>query len=268
MRNILKSSFLALSVFAAGVSAKGLYLEGSLGIAKADYLEQERPRRLQQAEDHVNECFDGMDCKDTGPSGDYALRDRMEYIGYGPVLDLKVGRGWQKLAVFGVIQGVYTEGLHDFDCYVVDEPVEYHGDDGNYAFHNHRVEHEEYLRYSELHSLSTRLFLGSGFTFFPFAKKESPLTGFHTGASFGFSIIETQVDEEMAGVVERNHGTIEITSLNYSLTFDVGHTWAINEKWNMGAALTAAFENPVEPEKEYSMFNLHTIWVGLRFARK
>ena len=101
-----------------------------------------------------------------------------------------------------------------------------------------------------------------------FAKKESPLTGFHTGASFGFSIIETQVDEEMAGVVERNHGTIEITSLNYSLTFDVGHTWAINEKWNMGAALTAAFENPVEPEKEYSMFNLHTIWVGLRFARK
>jgi hypothetical protein len=36
----------------------------------------------------------------------------------------------------------------------------------------------------------------------------------------------------------------------------------------MGAALTAAFENPVEPEKEYSMFNLHTIWVGLQFARK
>jgi hypothetical protein len=36
----------------------------------------------------------------------------------------------------------------------------------------------------------------------------------------------------------------------------------------MGVALTAAFENPVESEKEYSTFNLHTIWVGLRFARK
>jgi hypothetical protein len=95
------------------------------------------------------------------------------------------------------------------------------------------------------------------------------LTGFHAGASFGFSIIETQVEEEKSGVVDRNHGAIEITSApNYSLTFDVGHTWAINEKWNMGVALTAAFENPVESEKEYSMFNLHTIWVGLRFARK
>ena len=79
----------------------------------------------------------------------------------------------------------------------------------------------------------------------------------------------SQVEEEKTGVADRNHGAIEITSApNYSLTFDVGHTWSVNEKWNMGVALTAAFENPVEFEKEYSMFNLHTIWVGLRFARK
>ena len=269
MKKIFESCILVISILAAGASAKGLYLEGSLGIAKADYVEQERPRRLQQADDHVGECLDIEGCKDTGPSGDYAPRDRVEYVGYGPVLDLKVGYGWEKLAVFGVIQGTYTEGFHVFDCYVMSKPVEYNGDHEGYAFHNHRVEYEDYLRYSELHSFSTRLFFGAGFTVFPFAKKESPLTGFHAGASFGFSIIETQVEEEKTGVADRNHGAIEITSApNYSLTFDVGHTWSVNEKWNMGIALTAAFENPVESEKEYSMFNLHTIWVGLRFARK
>ncbi|WP_405324009.1 hypothetical protein [Fibrobacter sp.] len=269
MKKIFESCVLMISILAAVASAKGLYLEGSLGIAKANYIEQERPRRLQQANDHVNECFEHEDCVDTGPSGKYAPRDRVEYVGYGPVLDLKVGYGWEKLAVFGVVQGTYTEGLHEFDCYVVSEPVEYNGDDDGYAFHNHWVEHEEYIRYSELHSFSTRLFFGAGFTFFPFAKKEFPLTGFHAGASFGFSIIETQVDEEKSGVVGRNHGTIEITSApNYSIDFDVGHTWSINEKWNMGIALTASFENPIESEKEYSTFNLHTIWVGLRFARK
>ena len=268
MGNILKNGFLALSVFAAGVSAKGLYLEGTVGVAKANYVEQEHPRRLQQAEDHVNECLDFEGCEDTGPSGDYALRDRVEYVGYGPALDLKAGYGWQKLAVFGVIQGSYTEGYHEFDCYVVSEPVEYTGDDDGYAFHNHWQEHEDYLRYSELRSLSTRLFLGAGFTYFPFAKEEASLTGFHAGASFGFSIIETQVEEEKAGIVNRNHGATEISVANYSIAFDIGHTWALNEKWNMGAALTAAFENPVESEKDYSTFNLHTIWVGLRFARK
>jgi hypothetical protein len=46
-----------------------------------------------------------------------------------------------------------------------------------------------------------------------------------------FSIIETQVEEEKTGVADRNHGAIEITSApNYSLTFDVGHTWSVNEK--------------------------------------
>ena len=269
MGSFFKKGVLAFSLLAAGVPAKGLYLEGTLGIAKADYVEQERPRRLRQADDHVGECFEYSDCVNTGPTGDYAPRDRVKYEGYGPVLDLKVGYGWEKLAVFGVAQGTYTEGFHEFDCYVVEEPVEYNGDDDGYAFHNHRVEHEDYLRYSELHSFSTRLFFGAGFTLFPFANKESPLTGFHAGASFGFSIIETQVEEEKSGVVDRNHGAVEITSApNYSLTFDVGHTWSVNEKWNMGIALTAAFENPVEFEKEYSMFNLHTIWVGLRFARK
>ena len=112
------------------------------------------------------------------------------------------------------------------------------------------------------------MFLGAGFTYFPFAKEEASLTGFHAGASFGFSIIETQVEEEKAGIVNRNHGATEISVANYSIAFDIGHTWALNEKWNMGAALTAAFENPVESEKDYSTFNLHTIWVGLRFARK
>ncbi|SOE75478.1 hypothetical protein SAMN05720781_1626 [Fibrobacter sp. UWT3] len=268
MGNVFKNCILAACVVAAGASAEGLYLEGSLGIAKADYVEQERPRRLQQAYDHVGECLGIEGCEDTGPSGEYAPRDKVEYVGYGPVLDLKVGYGWEKLAVFGVIQGTYTEGFHNFDCYVVGEPVEYTGDDDGYAFHNHWVEHEEYIRYSELHSLSTRLFLGGGFTFYPFAKKESPLTGFHAGASFGFSIIETQVDEEKNAVRDRNHGAMEISTLTQSIVFDVGHTWAFNERWNMGVALTAAFENPVESEKEYSMFNLHTVWAGLRFVRK
>ena len=269
MRKIFKNFILMLSIMTAGASAKGLYLEGTLGIAKADYIEQERPRRLQQAEDHVGECYDRSDCVDKGPSGEYAPRDRMAYVGYGPVLDLKVGYGWEKLAVFGVVQGTYTEGFHEFDSYVMSEPVEYNGDDEGYYDHHHKVEYMDYLRYSELHSLSTRLFFGAGVTFFPFAKKESPLTGFHAGASFGFSIIETQVDEEKTGVKDRSHGAIEITSApNYSITFDMGHTWAINEKWNMGVALTAAFENPTESEKEYSMFNLHTVWIGLRFARK
>ena len=274
MGNILKNCVLALSVIAAGASAKGLYLEGSLGIAKANYIEQERSRRLRLAEDHVNECLGNEDCKDTGPSGDYALRDRVEYVGYGPALDLKVGRGWQKLALFGVVQWTYTEGYHDFDCYVASEPVEYDGgDDDIYAFHSHFAEYKDYLRYSELRSLSTRLFLGTGFTYFPFAKEDTPLTGFHAGASFGFSVIETQVEEEKTGkekngIVDRNHGAMEISTLTQSIAFDIGHTWALNEKWNMGAALTAAFENPVESEKEYSMFNLHTIWAGLRFVRK
>ncbi|MBR6854011.1 MAG: hypothetical protein IKN03_01200 [Fibrobacter sp.] len=70
MKKIFESCILVISILAAGVSAKGLYLEGSLGIAKADYVEQERPRRLQQADDHVGECLDIEGCKDTGPSGD------------------------------------------------------------------------------------------------------------------------------------------------------------------------------------------------------
>ena len=82
MGNVFKNCILAACVVAAGASAEGLYLEGSLGIAKADYVEQERPRRLQQADDHVGECLGIEGCEDTGPSGEYAPRDKVEYVGY------------------------------------------------------------------------------------------------------------------------------------------------------------------------------------------
>lgn len=39
MKKIFESCILVISILAAGASAKGLYLEGSLGIAKADYVE-------------------------------------------------------------------------------------------------------------------------------------------------------------------------------------------------------------------------------------
>ena len=48
MGNVFKNCILAACVVAAGASAEGLYLEGSLGIAKADYVEQERPRRISR----------------------------------------------------------------------------------------------------------------------------------------------------------------------------------------------------------------------------
>lgn len=265
-RNIL----LVTTLFAMTASAKGLYLESTIGVAHSDYIEQENPRRLRMAEDHVYECWERPDCVDSGPSGEYAPRDRMEYLGYGPVLDLKVGYGWEKLAIFGVIQGMYSEGLHEIDSYVVGESVDYEtsADDADWYRHNHVQERIDYVRFSELHSNATRLFLGTGFTFFPFAKKGAELTGFHAGASIGLSIIETKI-YECKNAINRRHGFTEIAvGGNSSITLDMGYTWSINKNWNMGAAFTAAFENPPESEKKYSMFNLHTLWAGLRFTRK
>lgn len=268
---VVKTALFAFSAFAAAASAEGLYWETTLGVAHADYIEQENPRRLQMASDHVVECFDGVpDCVDGEPSGPYAIRDRMEYLGYGPAIDLKVGRGWERWAIFGDVQFMYSEGLHEIDSYVVSDPVEYEGEDDG-RDHHHYQEREDYLHFSELHSNATRLFLGGGFTYFPLAKKGSELTGLHAGASFGISIVNTKVYEEKSGADCSNrvsHGFTEISLGNWSVTLDVGHTWPINEKWNMGVALTAAFENPFEVEKEYSMFNLHTVWAGLRFTRK
>ena len=231
----------------AGSAFAGFYVDGSIGLMYSDY-------EVVDHDYYVSKTDANKTYSDSADGTFKVDGDRQRFSGVGPGFDLKIGYSWEYGALFSDFRLGWGFGTHDGDDYfIVKDCV--------------NADVEKCLAHSEYElkqSSGLRFAAGAGFSISPWGGTNSlsGMGGFHFGASFGFSLIETSTEDSEYV----NHRTT-LSDLGLGLQVEVGKNWIVSEHWDTGISLVGSWDFPARYSDGIAPEDYYTIGVMIHVSR-
>ncbi len=242
----VKAALLMVSALVASASA-GFYADIATGLSYSTFEVVDKPYYVSNtdAEKVYSDSADGT-FKVKG--------DKQRFTGVGPVLGAKVGYGWENAALFADLGFSWGYGSHEGDDYFVAKDCE-------------EKDVSECLRhekYSLDPSNSYRLFVGAGFSVSPWGGTGTmaSMGGFHFGASFGFSMVNTTTENS-----EYKEHRAPLSDVGLGLQVEIGQKWLIAGRWDTGFSVVGSWDFPGRKSEGIVPEDYYTIGVQIHVSR-
>lgn len=241
-----KIALLTISAFAATAFA-GFYVDGSMGLMYSDL--EVVDKEYYVAKDDVNKTLSKGDSNTFKVNG-----DRQHFSGVGPAFDMKVGYSWEYGALFSDFRLGWGFGTHDGDDYIIAENCTEKGAEKCLGHSEYELKQSSAFRFAA----------AAGFSLSPWGGTNSlsGMGGFHFGASFGFSLIETSTEDSEYV----NHRTT-LSDLGLGLQVEVGKNWIVSEHWDTGISLVGSWDFPARYSDGIAPEDYYTIGVMIHVSR-